>query len=392
MFLAGAALLGAWLACPARAWSTPYITPELDHWLTEGIDDIYQMRFDEAETAARKAIALAPDEPHAYMGLAGVDWTRYVYGTDQGDPRLLDSFARRTQQTISVGQRWVKAHPGDAQGLMTLGAAYGLASRLAIIRHQWIRGYLEGRKAVSITRLAVQADPRCWDCYLGVGMYDYYTDVYPRFIGALAKFVLRGDRLRGIRTLEMVARRGHYSRANAMILLVEIYTEDRWGARDPEKALAIMRRLRALYPGSAMMHAAEVVTLYEGGRYEDAAADARAFLSLVREGKYDAIEAGKGGVALGCALWRLGRHEEALAAFRQAETVDFGGRPSRWAVWARVRAGQLEDALGRRADALADYRAAAATPDTWGFGYVAKAGVAAPYAKTEPGPIAPPDD
>lgn len=376
------------LSDPARARG--YITEEMDYWLMKGVDDIYRMRFDDAEAAARKAMALNPAHPHAYLGLAGVAWTRYVYGTDQSDPSLMSLFEQRTKQAVSVAQKWTKAHPDDAQGLMTLGAAYGLSSRLDLIRHQWIKGYLEGRKAAAITREAVQKDPQLWDAYLGLGMYDYYTDAYPRLVGVLAKLVLGGDRLRGIKTLELVAEKGHFSKSNARILLVEIYLEDRWGARDPEKAIALMKQLRADYPDSAMMHSAQLVALYEGKRYAQALAGARDYLERVRTGLYSPIEAGKGNVALGCALWQLGRKDEALEAFRRAEQVDYLGKPSRWAVWAHIRAGQLLDSLGRRAEALAEYRLAAAEPDTWDFRQYAKAGLSRMFSGARPGPIDPP--
>src|SRR5438270_12475350 len=87
------------LATPSRV--TPYITEEMDYWLMKGVEDIYRMRFDEAEAAANKAVELNPAHPHAYMGLAGVAWTRYVYGTDQGDPALMDVFAERTKKAVS---------------------------------------------------------------------------------------------------------------------------------------------------------------------------------------------------------------------------------------------------------------------------------------------------
>ncbi len=370
--------------------ASKYISEEMDYWLMKGVDDIYRMRFDEAEAAARKAIALDPAHPNAYMGLAGVTWTKYVYGTDQGDPKLLDLFGQQIKQAISVGEDWVKAHPDDPEGLMTLGAAYGLSSRLDIIRHQWVRGYLEGRKAVGITRQSVQKDPQLWDGWLGVGMYDYYTDVYPRFIGVLAKLVLRGNRLRGIETLKQVAEKGHFSKNNARILLVEIYLEDQWGARDPEKAMALLRALRAQYPESAMMHSADMVARYEGKRYAEVLTEARAYLQRVARGEYRPIEAAKGNVALGCALWQLGHRDEALEAFKRAEDVMFDGKPSRWSVWAHIRAGQLLDVMGRRADALAEYKFAAAQPDTWDFKQFAKAGLAKPFAQALPGPIDPP--
>lgn len=376
------------LSDPPRA--SKYIPEPMDELLMEGVDDIYRMRFDEAEAAANKVIAMNPLHPNAYLGLAGVVWTRYVYGTDQGDPALMDVFRQRIDKAISVGEQWTKLHPDDAEGLMTLGAAYGIASRLDLVRHNWLTAYYEGHKAVSITREAVAKDPQLWDAWLGIGMYDYYSDALPRFIGILAKLLLGGNRLRGIHILEQVAEKGHFSKSNARILLVEIFTEDRWGARDTARAVQIVDGLRKTYPDSAMMHSSQLVALYDDKRYAEVVSGSKDYLDRVARGLYNPIEAGKGNVALACGLWQLGRKAEALDAFRHAEQVMFNGKPSRWAVWAHIRAGQLLDSMGRRDEALAEYKFAAAQPDTWDFRQFAKAGIAAPFSQPVPGPIDPP--
>ncbi|MBI3551697.1 MAG: tetratricopeptide repeat protein [Elusimicrobia bacterium] len=366
------------------------ISPEMDHWLMKGIDDIYRMRFDDAEADARKVIALNPAHPHGYMGLAGVAWTRYVYESDQSDPSLLVPFEKASNEAIAVAQRWLKAHPKDGEAYFCMGAADGIASRLAIIRHEWVKGYWRGRDAIKTTRQAVKVDPHLWDAYLGLGMYDYYSEVLSRSIGVLARIVIRGDRLKGIQTLEMVAAKGHYSANNAKILLVEIYTEDPYGAKDPAHAVEIMKDLRAQYPDSAMMHSAQLVAMHEAHLYPRVVDGARDYIARVKSGKYNSIEGGKGWVALGCGLWNLGRKDEALAAFREAQKVKYKGGLSRWAAWAFVRAANLEDVMGRREDAKRDYKFVLSLPDTWGFYALAKAGASRPYAKPGSGPIPPP--
>src|SRR6184192_1068033 len=118
------------LAAAAAAAPLRYITPEMDKALLEGVDDIYRMRFDDAERKAREVIAMNPEHPHAYLGLAGVTWTRYAYETDQGDDSLIAEFEKRTAEAVLVGNKWLKKHPDDAHAMMTVGAAYGLSSRL----------------------------------------------------------------------------------------------------------------------------------------------------------------------------------------------------------------------------------------------------------------------
>ncbi len=366
------------------------ITPEMDHWLMKGIDDIYRMKFDDAEIDSRKAISLNPAHPHPYMGLAGVSWTRYVYESDQCDPGLLVPFEARTDEALAVAKRWLKAHPKDAEAWFCMGAADGVSSRLHIIRHEWVKGYFQGRDAIKNTRMAVKLDPKLWDAYLGLGMYDYYSDVLSRQIGVLARIVIRGDRLKGIETLEMVAAKGHYSANNAKILLVEIYTEDPYGARNPARAVELMKDLRKQYPDSAMMHGAQIVAWHENKQDQKVLEGAKDYIARAKSGKYNPIEESMGLVSLGCAQWNLGHKDEALASFREGEKGTFQGKISRWGVWAYVHAAQLEDVLGLRNEAIRDYKFVMSQPDTWGFYAIAKVNYNKPYAGPDCGPIPPP--
>lgn len=382
-------LAALFLALLLPASASAKLPPDMDQYLLEGINAIYRMQFDKAAELSNKAMAIIPGHPYPYFGLAGIAWTQYVYGTDQSDQTLLKPFDAKIQDVIKIANKWIKTHPQDPEALMVMGAAYGISSRLMVIRHEWLSAYFEGRRALAATRASIKADPNFYDAYLGIGMYDYYSDLYPNFVGVLAKIMLRGNRLRGIETLKMVAEKGHFSQDNAKILLVEIYTEDPFGARDPEKAVAIMKELRAKFPESAMMHSAQLVALYESKRYDEVVTGARDYLARGQRGFYTPIESGKGNVALGCGLWALGRKPEALDAFRAAEGVLYNGKPSRWAVWAHIRAGELEDSMGMRKEAVADYKAAIAEPDLWEMRKIAKAYLSKPFSADHPGPIPP---
>ena len=364
---------------------------QVETLMLKGIDDIYRMRFSDSEADYRQALALDPGEPRAFLGLASIAWARYVYEADQSDPSLLPIIDQRMREAHDAAQARLKKNRNDIEAIVALGGAMGLESRLCVVRRQWVTAYFTGRKAVNLMRAAAKLDPHQYDALLGLGMYDYYSDIYPRLIGVLAKLVLGGNRLRGIRTLEDVAKNGKFSQNTAKILLVEIYTEDKFGSRDPARAVAITRELRAKYPTSAMMHSSELVALYEAGRYEEVVKGAHDYLARVKQGLYNPIEAGKGNVALGCGLWQLDEKEEALSAFEAASRVLRAGKPTRWAVWGTIRAGQLLDSMGRRTEAVQRYQKAASEPDTWGLRAVAKRYLSTPFPDPKPGPITLPD-
>jgi tetratricopeptide (TPR) repeat protein len=376
----------------AHALAAPSsITPEMDKKLMEGIDAIYRMEFDKAEAAARQVIALNPEHPYGYLGVASAQWTRFVYETEQTDVSMVPKVEAQMLEVGDKAAAWLKKHPGDAAVLMVQGAAYGMTSRLLCMRHEWLRAYRYGRRAVKITKAAVEADPEFYDAYLGLGMYDYYTDIYPRTVGVLAKIMFGGNRKRGIETLKMVAEKGHYSKNAAKMLLVEIYNQDKFGAWDPQEALRILKEVRAEYPNSAMLHAAQLVSLYEAKRYQEVVSGAQTYLQRVKTGAYAPTEKAKGSVILATALWAEGEGAKAVEPFKEAAQVKVGSELSRWAVWALIRGGHLLDVLGRREEAVASYRQAASLPDHWGLRAIAKANLSKPFKAAEPGPIQSPD-
>jgi tetratricopeptide (TPR) repeat protein len=349
----------------------------MDKLVLSGIDGIYRMDFDAADAAARAAMELDPKYPHAYLGAAATDFIRYVYGPEQTDDHLVKSFEKKTDAAIAVAEAWLKDHPNDSEALLVLGSGYGITARLALERHQYLKGWTNGSRSMKYIRASIAADPEIYDSYLGLGMFDYYTDTIPRFAGWLAKIMLGGDRARGLKELRLAAEKGHFARTAAQLILVEIDTQDEFGARDPADAVRLMADIRAKYPDSSMLHSAHVVALYEDKKYDEGLLEAREYLARVQSGKYGPTNMSMARGMMGTLLWASDRKEEGLAEYR-AGVADVP--PSRWSVWNRVRAGQLLDSMGRREEALAAYKSAYAEPDKWAFHDLIKACLAKPCA------------
>lgn len=366
------------------------ITPEMDKELMTGLDAIYGMDFNEADASSLRLIALAPEHPYGYFGHAAAALTRYLYDTEETDQDLLPVFDERIAAASTKAKAWLALHPEDADVQMIAGACYGVTGRLQAVRHQWIKAYFSGRKAMAYTRASLKTNPELGDAYLGIGMYDYYTDVYPQVIGVLAKIMLRGDRLRGIAGLKRAAEKGRYGAVAAKLILVEIYTEDKFGAKDPAQARRLIAEVRQRYPKSAMLHAASLIVAYEAKLHEETRRGASEFVARVSSGVYAGFNLAKGQVILGTALWALGEEEAALAAMKAGADVHLAGRLSRWSVWALIRAGNLCDVLGRREEAVLLYKRAALEPDLWAMRIYAEKALRRAYAGG-PGPIPPLD-
>ncbi len=355
------------LAAPAAA-RVSSVTPEMDKLLLKAVEDIYKMDFAAAEDACAKASALDPGYPHPYLGQAAIDLIRFSYGTEQSDPSLIASFEKKIAHTIVVAEKRLKeGNPKDPEVLFVLGSAHGISGRMAIVRREWLKAFSHGRASMKSVRLAAKLDPELYDAQLGLGMFDYYVATIPKFAGWLAKIVLGGDRARGLKEIQIAAEKGHYAQFAARLILVEIYLEDKFGAANPAEGLKIMRGIIAKYPDSPMLHSAFIVALHSDKKWEEGIAQAREFQARVKSGKYPPLNLAKSHALLGTVLWGSGDTAKALAEFQAGSEARGGGARTRWMVWSRVRAGQVLDALGRRADALAAYKAAYAEKDDWGY-------------------------
>lgn len=365
------------------------MTPEMDRLLLAGIDDIYRMDFAAADESSTKAIALDPAYPHAYLGQAANDLIRFCYVTDQMDAELIKSFEAKVARTITVASAWLKTHPNDPDALLVLGSAHGICGRMAIVRRQWLTAFSHGRSSMKFIRAAIKADPEQYDAVLGLGMFDYYVDTIPRFAGWLAKIMLGGDRARGLAEIKVAAEKGRYTKTAAQLILVEIYTEDQFGGRDPAEALRLMRGIHARYPDSSMLHSAFIVTLYEDKKIDEAIKEALEYKTRVELGRYPPTTRSMAYALLGTLLWAAGDKVRALEEFRTG-SVAAPGIKDRWAVWSRARTGQVLDSLGRRAEALEAYRAAYQEPDHWEYRALIKPCLSKPcVGENYPGHVAP---
>lgn len=363
---------------PALLWAPAHAAPpEVEPHILSSIKAIWSMDFDGAEAGLELAKKAMPEYPYPYFGQANVTWVRYVYGTQRTDEALKKRFEAEVEKAIEVSKAWLKTHPKDAEGYLALSGSYGLRSRLSVIQKRWFRTLINGRRAVKMVRKAHKLDPTLHDALLGIGMYDYYADSLPRTVKFFTKLFLRGDRERGIRELKIVAEKGKYSNIAARLLLIEIYTEDRWGAKDPKEAMRIIRDLRERFPMSPIFHQVEHTCLYEDGRYDELRASAREFLKRIDEKRpyYPERSRARMRVVLGTADFAEGRLPEAEKEFREAgKLAGSGDDPNRWGVWGLVRLGQVLDAQKRRAEAVEAFKRAAAYPDIWDFRKIAKRG------------------
>ncbi|MFA5162002.1 MAG: hypothetical protein WC421_07120 [Elusimicrobiales bacterium] len=366
--------------------------PELDALVMRGITSIHQLDFDGAEKDFSEILEKYPGQPYGYFGLAMSQWGRLEYQQEESNPALDELYEKKTDEAIDKGEAWLKKHPEDASAHVCVGGMYGLRSRLALMKHSWIRAYFTGRKGLKHMKTAIKLDSEYYDAYLGPGMYEYYAGTLPAVIRILAKFLVSGDPKKGLEYLNLVREKGHYTATAAKLLLIEIYTQTGSKYANPALALEWAKELRKQSPNHPMLHFVEIVCLYENGKWEEVRAEAEEYLRRIEKGEanYSAMYTPRALIALGTSYLAENKLDKALEAFVRAEPPS-KEKPNRWAVWSVVRAGNIHDLQGERKKAVADYKRALGYQDHWGFRDYITAYLRKPYAAEQnPGQLPPP--
>lgn len=366
----------ALFVAPAAAQAKERLGEELSRRIQHGIDAIYKMEFDDCERTFEQLLKDYPGLPQAYFGLATVSWARFEYEEEESNIARHHEFERRIDEAILHGKAWLKKHPEDPEGLVTVSGMYGMRSRLAMMLHRWLTAYWEGTKAVRLTEQALAIDPQYYDVYTGLGMWDYYTDTLPSVIKILARIVaIRGDAKRGVERLNLAAEKGKFTATAAKLVLIELM-QDRYGPyHDPAKGLRMIREIRQRFPMNPLFQFVEVIYLFESRLAKETVAEAQAMIKGIEEGRrfYHPRYGPRAQVGLAAGYFLSKDWEKAIGALQPAiDVLEKHKGHNRWGLWALVRRGQVHDVMGKRELATADYKRALEHLDYWDIHDVAK--------------------
>jgi tetratricopeptide (TPR) repeat protein len=196
-----------------------------DSLVTSGIDQIYNIKFEEAEKTFDTLIAEYPDHPAGMFFHAMIDWWKILL-LELDDKRYDDVFYEKIENVISFCDQILKRDKKNVDALFFKGGAIGFRGRLRVMRESWLKAADDGRTALPIVEEAGNLDPDNLDVQLGFGIYNYYAAVIPEnfpIVKPLMLFFPSGDINLGIKQLKSTATRGKYAKHEARYFLMTLY-------------------------------------------------------------------------------------------------------------------------------------------------------------------------
>lgn len=203
---------------------TAFTQSDFEDRVNEGINQIYNIKLDDAERTFRNLIADYPNHPSGRFFLAMIDWWKILLDLDNEDHD--DIFFQKLEDVIFQCDEILKKDRSNVDALFFKGGAIGFRGRLRALRESWLKAADDGREALPIVERASNLDPDNLDVQLGFGIYNYYADVIPNelpLIKPLMIFFPSGDKKKGIEQLRNTAYNGKYAKYEAQYFLMTLY-------------------------------------------------------------------------------------------------------------------------------------------------------------------------
>lgn len=217
-----------------------------DSLITAGINQIYNIKFEDAQKTFSAVKTGYPDHPSGYFFDAMILWWKILLEPENED--YDEPFEDKLEYVIDLCDDILDDSPDNIDALFFKGGSLGFRGRLYAFRQNWFDAALDGKDALPIVYQAYNAAPANPDIQLGFGIYNYYAAVVPvkyPFVKPFMIFFPEGDKEKGLEQLKYVSEHGKYARIESVYFLATSY----YGfENDYKKAFEYTSMLTDMYP------------------------------------------------------------------------------------------------------------------------------------------------
>lgn len=250
-----------------------------------GFEQIFNMDYDKAEQVFATLGKEYPEHPAPPLYIASIRWlkemerrqdlslNRFITATYFNEKTNFIMSAReqtvfwaKLQESESLCKAILVKNRQDKDGRYFMATVYGLRASFAItIEHSLRDAFKYGNKCYSLTRQLTTEDPKYYDAYLALGIYEYSVGVIPWYMRWMI-YVMggHGSKEAGLAHIAL-AEKGQYVKEQAELVSLILNVREN---HLPE-ALKIARDLAGRFPRSYLfpLNLAQILIL--SGRKEE---------------------------------------------------------------------------------------------------------------------------
>lgn len=364
-----------------------------DPLIKSALDDFYNLDYDKAVAIFERLEKAHPDDPLAATHLLQAVVFRELYRLNlldttlyshdgfltgrpaNGDPAVRSRVDQLTARAVGLCDERLKQNANDVDALYLRGVAHGLRSTyMALVDKSFMAAL---RSAVSARRdheRVLQIDPSYADAKTIVGAHNYVVGSLPLPVKMLAGMAgLGGSKKKGIEYLEEAAKAGGESSADARVALaLFLRREGRY-----KEASDLVATLVDEYPRNFLFSLEHCNLLKDGGEGRNAVSCYTKLLDGAKTGRYNGAKVAFASFGLAESLRGQGNFEAALNEYEFTSNLPDGQLSLRQR--ASLAAGEMDDLLRRRDQAMRQYQAVIAADNTSAQADIARKLLKEPY-------------
>lgn len=323
---------------------------------TQALNDLYNFKFDRAESQFHYLKAKYPWHPLPYFLMGLIDWWRIMPNTS--NKSYDDSFLAYMDSTIITGENLYKRYPQyKEEAAFFLAAAYGFKGRLYSDeeRKNWRKAAANGKSALDYLHLGADKENLSVELLFGDALYNYFSVWVPENYPTLKPilwFFPKGDKALGLKQLKEVSYNSFYSRIEAMVWLMRILNSYE---NDQPRAFQLSEFLYKTYPDNPFFHRYYARMCYSTGNFTLAEPICKNIIARI-DSSYLGYEATSGRYAaffLGQIYEVRKKYDDAktyyLKCINYAETL--GATTSGYYLYSMIALGEIAERQGKKAEA-----------------------------------------
>jgi hypothetical protein len=249
---------------------------------TQALNDLYNFKFDKAESEFRKLKVEYGWHPLPYFLMGLSEWWKIMPNTK--DTSHDDKFLAYMDSTIDIAERLYDDYPANKiEASFFLSAAYGFKGRLYSDeeRRSWTKAASAGKDALDYLEDSRGYHNLSPELLFGDALFNYFSVWVPENYPSLKPimwFFPKGDKALGLKQLKEVSYNAFYTRTEAMVWLMRILNSYE---NDQQQALQISKYLNENYPDNPFFHRYYARMLYSTGRYNESEVVCKSILNRI---------------------------------------------------------------------------------------------------------------
>lgn len=241
------------------------LSAQVQSLVRKGMNEAYNFQFETAGKTFNRILELKPNSPEGYYRIAQMHFWIYLGSRNEGEYQIFIKFADIAQQKIDDV---LNKFPKD---LDTKYLSANLASFRAMAQatnNQSVDAFWASKKAVSQFEEIIKANPKYYDAYLGLGLFDYAMSFVPDFLKWAVNLTgLSSDKARGFKYIKTALRKGNTVKTEAAFHLAKIYNDY---LAEYDSGFVLLQDLTSKYPRNSLFAYQSAVSLIKAKKFDRA--------------------------------------------------------------------------------------------------------------------------